>query len=97
MLMNCRIVEMRNKEVISIKDATRLGCVSDLEIDMCSGKIVSIIIYGRPRCLGLFGREDDIVIDWCSIEVIGDDTVLVSCDPPRKKRKKGLFSGLSLG
>ena len=83
--MWCRIVELRNKEVICIKDATRLGFVNDVEIDTCSGKLVSLVIYGKPKLFGLMGREDDIIIDWDCIEVIGDDTILVSYNPPYKK------------
>ena len=75
--MNCRIVDMRHKEVINIKDGTRLGCVCDVEIDTVSAKVVALIVYGRLRCFGLFGREDDIIIRWQDIQVIGDDTILV--------------------
>lgn len=86
--MNCRIIDMRHKEVINIKDGTRLGCVCDVEIDTSSARLVAIVIYGRLKCFGLFGRRDDIVIRWDQIEVIGEDTILVSfqsCSPPRRK------------
>ena len=76
--MHCRIVELKNKEVICIRDATRLGFVNDVEIDTCTGKIVSIVIYGKPRFFGFMGKDDDIIVDWDCIEVIGDDTILVS-------------------
>ena len=82
--MCCRIIELKNKEVICVRDGTRLGYVSDVEIDTCSGKLVSIVIYGRPRFFGLLGKEDDITIEWDCIEVIGDDTILVSFEPPYK-------------
>lgn len=82
--MCCRIIELKNKEVICIRDGTRLGFVSDVEIDTCSGKLVSVVIYGRPRLFGLFGKEEDIVIEWDCIEVIGDDTILVNYEIPYK-------------
>jgi len=93
-MMCCRIVEMRNKEVICIKDGTKLGCVYDVEIDTCSGKVVSIVIPGKPKFLGCFGREDDIVIGWCDISVIGEDTILVTCEPPRIpcRHKKSMYN-----
>ena len=78
--MNCSITELRNKEVINAKTGCRLGCVSDVEIDTCSGCIVSIIIWGKGKCFGLMPRDDDIKICWKDIEVIGDDTILVCCD-----------------
>lgn len=94
--MNCRIVEMRNKDVVNIKDGTRLGFVSDVEVDTDNATLVAIVIYGRPKCFGLLGREDDCIIDWCDIEVIGQDTILVNCTPRRHchPKKGGRFDGL---
>ena len=96
--MNCRLADMRNKEVINVKDGMRLGCVCDVEIDTCTAKLVAIVIYGKLECFGLLGREDDIVIRWCDIEVIGEDTILVNCNNVccRKKRRNffgGVFGG----
>lgn len=85
--MTCRIVDLRNKEVINIKDGMRIGCVNDIEVDMKSARLVAIIVYGRPKCFGIFGREDDIIIKWEEIEVIGEDTILV-CHNVRCKHKK---------
>ncbi|HCR43689.1 MAG TPA: YlmC/YmxH family sporulation protein [Ruminococcaceae bacterium] len=76
--MNCSIADMRHKEVINVKDGSRLGCVCDLEIDTETARVVAIIIYGRLRFFGLFGREDDVIIKWQDIKVIGDDTILVN-------------------
>ena len=47
--MRCRVVDMRNKEVINVKTGVRLGCVSDVEIDTKDAKILAIVIYGRLR------------------------------------------------
>jgi len=76
--VNCRIDDMRHKEVINVKDGMRLGTVCDLEIDTSTARVAAIVIYGRLRFFGLFGREDDIVIRWQDIQVIGDDTILVN-------------------
>ena len=86
--MCCRIIEMRDKQVICIKDGTILGCLGDIQIDTCNGKIVSVIIYGRPRFLGLFGRCDDIIIPWECIEIIGEETILVNFDVPESNHKR---------
>ena len=94
--MNCRMADMRNKEVINIKDGTRLGCVCDVEIDTSCAKVYAIVIYGRLRLFGLLGREDDIVIKWDDIEVIGDDTILVCynlCSRVHKRRPFSSFFG----
>ncbi len=85
--MVCRIVDLRNKEVISVKDGCRIGCVNDVEVDLESSKLLAIVVFGRLKCLGLFGREDDIIIKWDNIEVIGEDTILVKHNPIHRKRK----------
>ena len=93
----CSATELRSKEVISAKSGMRLGCVSDVEINTCDGRLTAIIIWGRGRCFGLFGREDDIRIPWEEIEVIGNDTILVCTEPginSQKPPKKGLLDGL---
>lgn len=93
----CRIVDMKNKEVISIKDGCRIGCVNDVEVDMKCAKLVAIIVYGRLKCFGIFGREDDIVIKWDDIQIIGEDTILVNycreCRPRKKSWIPLIFRG----
>jgi len=96
--MSCRIVEMKDKQVICIKDGTCLGCVGDIEVDTECGKLVAIIIFGRSRLFGLGGRDDDCVIPWNEIEVIGEDSILVRCDAQsRYRRKRGFLGGLLFG
>ena len=92
--MNCRIIEMRNREVICLKDGSRLGVVCDVEIDTCTGKLASVVIYGKPKLWGLMGKEADMVIPWEEIQVFGEETILVSCEPRpigREVRKKSRF------
>ena len=95
---SCRVTDMRHKEVVNSKSGCNLGCVDDIEVDTVTAKIVSIIIYGKPRCFGLFGRYDDMVISWNCIELIGKDTILVNhCPEPESKRKRKIrFPLLSL-
>lgn len=80
--MNCYITDLNEKEVINLCDGARLGNVCDVEIDTCTGCLVSIIIYGKSKCFGLLGRENDIKICWNEIKVIGDDTILVDIKVP---------------
>lgn len=96
--MLCRITDMHDKEVINVCDGCRLGCVDDVEVDTCTAQLVAIVIHGRPKGFGLFGHEEDIVIPWREIEIIGEETVLVSRAiplPPRHPRPnilKGIFN-----
>ncbi len=95
---NCCIAELRQKEVISSKTGCRLGCVNDVEVNVCDGKITAIIIWGRGRCFNLFGRQDDLRIPWCDIEVIGEDTILVrhecDCNQSPCEKKPHFFDNL---
>lgn len=93
--MNCSIADLCEKEIINLKDGMRLGCVNDVEIDTCSGKLISIIIYTHSRFLNFANKQDDFKICWDQIEVIGDDTILVNIECPQSfkpKPKGGLLS-----
>ena len=75
--MPCRFNELRKKEVINARNGCRIGFVDDLEIDMKCARITALIVYGRPKLFGLFGRSDDCVISWENIRLIGEDAILV--------------------
>ncbi len=99
--MFCRITDMHEKEVINVCNGSRLGCVDDVEIDTCTAQLCAIVIHGRPKALGLMGHEEDILIPWKEIEVIGEETILVNrpageagCGSPRRA---GLFGGIFKG
>ena len=87
--MFCRVTDRHNKEVINVHDGRRLGCVDDVEVDTCTAQLVSIVIHGRPKCLGVLGHEEDIVICWKEIQVIGEDTILVNHPMPSCGPRKG--------
>ena len=90
--MHCRMVDMRNKQVVNIKTGACIGCVCDVEVDTKTAQLVAIIIYGKLKWFGIFGREDDIIIRWEDIIVIGEDSVLVKFNmQSRKKRRKFNF------
>ena len=82
--------ELRYKEVIDIHTGQRLGYVCDAEFDDAEGRIVSLITPGRAKFFGLFGREDDYVLPWKCIVLMGADIILVETqeDAPRRKREK---------
>lgn len=83
----CRIVELRCKEVISICDGNRLGFVSDVEIDTCSGRLAAIVVPARGKW-GVFCRRKDYVIPWEAIRRIGDDIILTSFCPSEHERHR---------
>ncbi len=89
-----RIADLQCKEVVNITDGCRLGYVSDVEIDILTGKIVAIVVPGKCRFFGLFGRADDYVIPWQCIRRFGEDIILVEVIPDRvckPRPKRGWF------
>ncbi|MBC8014862.1 MAG: YlmC/YmxH family sporulation protein, partial [Sporomusaceae bacterium] len=53
--------DLKLKEVINTIDGKRLGGITDIEIDVESGKLVAIVVPGNGKFLGLFGRNEDVV------------------------------------
>ena len=82
--MSCRLQELRKKEVINANNGCRIGYVDDLEVDTSCAKIVSLIVYGRPRFFYIFGRSDDCYISWEKIRLIGEDAILVDSSVQKK-------------
>lgn len=93
--MSCCLGDLRDKEVINTANGRRLGYVTDVEIDLCAGRLVAIMVPGEGG--GLFTRSEDLRIPWEKIERIGKDTILVAlaelppCCDDEKGRKKRLF------
>lgn len=75
-----RTSDLKQKEVINLTDGRRLGFVSDVEIDLDTGKIDAIIIPGSGRLFGLIGKDNEFIIPWEKINKIGEDIILVDLD-----------------
>lgn len=69
--------DLKLKEVISIIDGKRMGNITDIEIDVETGRLTAIVVPGVGKFLGLFGRNEDVVIPWDKINKIGMDVILV--------------------
>jgi len=72
-----KISEFQTKDVVNVLDGSRLGQVSDLEINLKLGQIDAIVVPGQGKFFGFFGKENDLVIPWRNIVKIGKDVVLV--------------------
>ncbi|HAK74019.1 MAG TPA: YlmC/YmxH family sporulation protein [Sporomusaceae bacterium] len=69
--------DLKLKEVVNVLDGKRLGGITDIEIDIETGRLTAIVVPGQGKFLGLFGRNEDIVIPWEKINKIGMDVILV--------------------
>ncbi|MBR5236480.1 MAG: YlmC/YmxH family sporulation protein [Clostridia bacterium] len=78
-----RAGELRQKEVINMTDASRLGFVADVEVRLESGAIEAIVVPGRARLFN-FGSGKDLVIPWDKIKQIGEDVILVEMQMTEK-------------
>ena len=74
--MECRVSELRYKEIINVSDGSRYGWVGDVEVDLESGQV------------RLLGREEDRVFPWEAVRRFGADTILVET-PPLSRLGKG--------
>ena len=56
-------------------------------------RLISLVTPGRPRWLGLLGREDDYVLPWKCIVRIGQDIILIDAKEElrRRTRERKLF------
>lgn len=70
-------LDFKHKEVINITDAKRLGFVQDVNADLETGTITSIIVPGSSKFISIFSSANDIIIPWDKIRSIGEDIILV--------------------
>ncbi|MCL2055254.1 MAG: YlmC/YmxH family sporulation protein [Oscillospiraceae bacterium] len=95
--MKCTLSEMRAKEVINVKTGARLGYVDDLEFDTSDASVNSFLVYGRSRFFGLLGRDEDLVIKCKDIQLVGEDTVLVSLDEVELAKRHTIYHKRAYG
>jgi YlmC/YmxH family sporulation protein len=72
-----RLYELQGKEIINISDGRNIGRICDVEIEGITGGIIHIVVPGKPKYFGLFGRGEDVFIPWGKIKLIGIDSILI--------------------
>ena len=78
--MTVKLCDLQRKELVNVKDGTKIGYVDDAIIDIDTASVKSLVVYGRLKLFGLLGRQPHIIIPWCDIQIIGEDTILVTAD-----------------
>ena len=86
--MECRISELRYKEIINVQDGSRYGYVGDVEVDLDSGQVLALVVPGRLRLFGLLGREEDRYIPWDRVRRFGEDIILVEQEPQTRALRR---------
>jgi len=69
--------DLKEKEIVNLCDGGRLGYVCDAEIDMLTGRLVSLSVPPQGGLLGWGAKKEIRRISWEQIEKIGDDIILV--------------------
>jgi len=77
--MFIKISDLRDLEIINVNDGRRMGPIKDIELDLEKGKIQALVMPGyiAGRIVGIFGKNDDLVVPWEKIKRIGVDVLLV--------------------
>ena len=70
--------ELQSKDVINVVDGTKMGRINNMEIDVTTGKIISIIVQTNTRFMNFFTGSNNIVIPWNQIVKIGGEVVIVN-------------------
>ena len=95
--MKCFMSELFQKEIINLRDGACLGTADDFEFDMTCGKLTAVTVCIKPRGFSIGKKGEKIRIEYEKIQVIGDDTILVDCDLPRRESipaKESLLSSV---
>lgn len=72
-----KISDLRMREVVNVSNGKKLGLIKDIEIDLENGMIKSVVLPGNGKIMGLFARNDDVVVPWHKIKKLGMDVILV--------------------
>ena len=73
-----RVSDIMDKEIINVKNGKKMGFITDIDIDVNEGRVVSISTTGEGSG-GFFSRGVDMdVIFWNDILKIGCDTIIVN-------------------
>ena len=70
--------DLQSKDVVNVVDGSKLGKVTDLEIDSASGRITSVIVNNNSRFMNFFTGNNQITIKWDQIVKIGGEVIIVN-------------------
>ncbi|MDX8044940.1 YlmC/YmxH family sporulation protein [Gracilibacillus sp. S3-1-1] len=68
---------LQMKDIIYIEDGTKVGNMTDIEINVDIGKIINLIVATKTKTLGVFGESREVIIPWENVMKIGHDVILV--------------------
>ncbi len=72
-----KISELRLHDVINVIDGKRLGMIQDIDIDLETGRVKSIILPSNNRIFSFLAKNEEVIVPWEKIVKIGVDVILV--------------------
>ena len=79
------------KDIINISTGKNIGRRDDIEFDEIGAKVKNIIVYGRPKFFGIFGKHKDMRISWSDVVTIGSDVILINAPEMEESGKQGVI------
>jgi YlmC/YmxH family sporulation protein len=72
-----KISDIQSKDIVNLADGRLLGHITDLDINLNTGRVEAFII-GGGKMMSFFGKqEQEVVIPWNNVVKIGSDVILV--------------------
>ncbi|WP_232824020.1 MULTISPECIES: YlmC/YmxH family sporulation protein [Paraliobacillus] len=71
------LTNMQVKEIIFVETGEKIGNIIDLEIDVDKGIITHVVIAMKNKMMGLFGKQEEVIIPWDHIVTVGSDVILI--------------------
>ncbi|GAE91722.1 hypothetical protein JCM21714_677 [Gracilibacillus boraciitolerans JCM 21714] len=68
---------LQTKDIVYIEDGTKIGNLTDIEINVDIGRITNLVVATKSKVFGMFGETREIVIPWAQVMKIGHDVILV--------------------
>ncbi|WP_208589306.1 YlmC/YmxH family sporulation protein [Gracilibacillus suaedae] len=68
---------LQMKDIVYIEDGTKIGSLTDIEINVDMGKITNLVVATKTKTFGVFGESREIIIPWEYVMKIGHDVILV--------------------
>ncbi|MGN1227109.1 MAG: YlmC/YmxH family sporulation protein [Christensenellales bacterium] len=88
--------ELRSKCVINVLDGKNLGHISDIVLEICSGRILGLIVPVSKGFMTLFKGGEDLFIPYHNVCKIGQDVILVELNFTEYRNfKTSTFSDVS--
>lgn len=67
-------------EVIDINSAEKIGVVSDIDVDIETGQIKSLILPNKDFFLFSPGKSRELSIPWSAVKAVGREHILVNME-----------------